>query len=44
MRLSIWNQLPEFLPMKMRESINNLICNAWHMLGRKGETMVRHCK
>jgi len=44
MRLSIWIQPPELLPMKARESISDLIRNAWHVLGRKGETMASRGK
>ena len=39
------NQLPEFLPMEMRESISDLISHARHMLGSKGKAtciMGRH--
>ena len=38
-RLSIWSQLPGFLPTTMRESISTLIRNALHMLG---EAMTFH--
>ena len=40
-RLSIWSQLPGFLPTTMRESISTLIRNALHMLG---EAMTFHCE
>ena len=38
-RLSIWSQLPGFLPTTMRASISTLIRNALHMLG---EAMTYH--
>ena len=44
MKLGMWKQLPEFLPMEARESISDLISNARHILSRKGQAIISMTK